>query len=164
MTARDMPGVREVARKTWTDTYEGIIPEGVRKEFVERVYSDTVLAWRGGRGVFLVSESESGIVGFADFNRPFEDDYVVGLAAIYVLPEEQRRGVGSGLLLEGVRRFPEAVRLVVRFESRNRAAHRFYERHGFEKVGEFEEDFFGHPSKMVEMSMDLGIAAPESEG
>ncbi len=155
MAARDFAEVREVARETWTDTYAGVIPEGIQKEFVERVYSDEMLAWRGERGVFLVAETESGIVGFADFNQPFESDLIVGLAAIYVLPGEQKRGAGSGLLREGVRRFPDASKLVVRFEIGNRVAQRFYERSGFEKAGEFDEDFLGHPSRMVEMVMNL---------
>lgn len=158
MTAHDFAQVREVARETWADTYAGIIPEDVRKEFVERVYSDEVLAWRGERGVFLVAEANGGIVGFADFNRPFDDDRIVSLAAIYVLPEEQKRGAGSELLLEGIRRSPDARRLVVRFEVANRAARCFYEKHGFEKAGEFEEDFLGHTPRMVEMSLDLAAS------
>ncbi|MGH3087151.1 MAG: GNAT family N-acetyltransferase [Rubrobacteraceae bacterium] len=155
MTDRDLPGVREVARETWPATYAGIIPEDVQKQFVERVYSDDLLSWRGERGVFLVAEDGGVIVGFADFNKPFEDDRVVSLAAIYILPAEQRRGIGSELLREGIRRFPDANKLVVRFERGNLAARRFYERHGFEEVGQFEEDFLGHPSRMVEMSLEL---------
>ncbi len=156
MTAEDFAAVRAVARTTWADTYEGVIPEEARTRFVERVYSDEVLSWRGERGLFLVAETESGIVGFADFNKPFDDDRIVSLAAIYILPEKQRRGAGSALLREGIRRFSEAVRLVVRFERSNDPARRFYERHGFEEAGEFEEDFLGHPSRMVEMTMKLG--------
>lgn len=158
MTATDLAEVRNVARKTWADTYSGIIPGDIRKEFVERVYDDELLVWRGERGVFLVAEGEGVIVGFADFNQPFEDDLVVGLAAIYVLPDEQRRGAGTALLLEGLRRFPKAVRVVARFEKENRAARRFYERHGFEKAGEYAEDFLGHPSRMVEMVVKLGAS------
>ncbi len=159
MAAPDLAAVRQIARETWADTYAGVIPEGIQKEFVERVYSDEMLAWRGGRGVFPVVEREGAVVGFADFNQHFDDDGIIGLAAIYVSPEEQRRGAGSGLLREGIRRFPDASRLVVRFEEGNRTARSFYERHGFERAGEyeedFEEDFLGHPSKMVEMSLEL---------
>ncbi len=156
MAARDLAPVRRIARETWADTYAGVIPDEARRRFVERVYSDEMLAWRAGRGLFLVADIEArGIVGFADFNRPFDDDRVVGLAAIYVLPQEQRRGAGTGLLLEGVRRSPDARSIVVRFVKSNDPARLFYERHGFERAGEFEEDFLGHPSKMVEMILDL---------
>lgn len=155
MAVGDHAEVRRIARKTWADTYSGIIPEDAQRRFVERVYSDEMLAWRGKRGVFLVAVGGSGIIGFADFNRPFDDDRVAGLAAIYVLPGEQRNGAGSKLLTEGIRRFSDARSMVVRFGAKNNAARNFYKRHGFEKVGESEEDFLGHPSKMVEMSRPL---------
>lgn len=155
MAARDLAEVRAIARETWADTYAGAIPEDAQRKFVERVYSDEMLAWRGGRGVFLVAAGERGLVGFADFNRPFDDDRVVGLAAIYISPKEQRRGAGSALLLEGIRRSPDAKRIVVRFVKSNGPARSFYERHGFEHAGEYEEDFLGHPSKMVEMLLEL---------
>jgi ribosomal protein S18 acetylase RimI-like enzyme len=114
-----------------------------------------MLAWRAGRGIFLVAAGEGGIVGFADFNRPFDDDRIAGLAAIYISPGEQRRGAGSKLLLEGIRRSPDASGIVVRFERGNHIARGFYERHGFEHAGEYEEDFLGHPSRMVEMVRSL---------
>jgi GNAT superfamily N-acetyltransferase len=155
MAASDYAEVRGIARKTWADTYAGVIPEDVQKEFVERVYSDDMLAWRAGRGMFLVAEEGGSIVGFADFNRPFDDDRIVSLAAIYILPGEQRKGAGSMLLEEGIRLAPDANRLVVRFERGNHVARSFYERRGFERVGESEEDFLGHPSRMVEMVCPL---------
>jgi ribosomal protein S18 acetylase RimI-like enzyme len=155
IASRDLAMVRRIARETWADTYAGVIPEDAQRKFVERVYSDEMLIWRRERGLFLVAETDGEILGFADFNRPFDDDRVVSLAAIYVSPKEQRKGAGSKLVEEGIRRYPDATAIVVRFEKRNDPARRFYERHGFEKIGECEVDFLGHTSKMVEMARSL---------
>lgn len=144
----DFPAVRRIARETWADAYRGIVPEGVQTEFVRRAYSEASLARRMEDGVFLVAEYDGGVVGFANFQRVSRD---VRLGAIYVLPDEQGRGIGSRLLEVGISRFPPDSRIVLRVESRNLPARRFYAARGFQEAGEFTEDLLGYQTHEIEM-------------
>jgi len=78
-----------------------------------------------------------------DWGLVAEDDGVVGFVAtagarldqLFVAPAHQGRGTGTRLLTTALTRMPPSVTLTV-FEE-NGPARRFYERHGFRKVGRF---------------------------
>jgi len=144
----DFPAIRRVARETWAVTYRGIVPESAQDEFVRRAYSEESLARRMKGGVFLVAELNDEVIGFADF---YSDSGEARLAAIYVLPNGQGRGIGTRLLRMGISRFPADMRITLRVERDNHPARRFYEARGFQETGEFTEDFFGHEMREVEM-------------
>jgi ribosomal protein S18 acetylase RimI-like enzyme len=136
MTPDDVQAVREVARETWNDAYRDIIPELERAVSVERAYTRKVLERRMAGGAFLVAEWRDEVVGFADLSSRSDEPREVELAALYVLPSMQGRGVGSRLLDEGIRMFPAARSVVLRVLRENAAARRFYEARGFTPVGE----------------------------
>lgn len=150
----DVSVVQRVARTTWYHTYRDSIPERVREEFVGQAYSHDSLRQRIESNVFIVALQDGRIVGFADF-RPLSKTHVE-LAAIYVLPEMQGRGIGTRLLRAGVERFPSGTTFVLRVERDNAPAQRFYETHGFRKSGEFTEELFEHQVHDVEMVLDPG--------
>ena len=91
---------------------------------------------------FVVAENDQGIVGYAAV-RVSSEPAVTGAAPvelwrIYVAPESRGRSVGSRLMdwcLESARRLGGDVLWLGVWEH-NIAAHRFYERYGFERVGE----------------------------
>ena len=144
----DFLAIRRVARETWAVTYRGIVPEDVQDEFVRLAYSEESLARRMEGGVFLVADLNEEVVGFADF---YSDSGEVRLVAIYVLPNEQGRSIGTRLLKAGMSRFPADTRITLRVEQDNRPARRFYEARGFRETGGFTEDFFGHELREIEM-------------
>ena len=148
----DASEVQGVARAAWHHTYRDTIPERVRTAFLDLAYSPGPLRQRIGSNVFLVALYGGSIVGFADF-RPLPDGRV-DLAAIYVLPEMQGRGIGGRLLAAGIARFSGETRFVVRVERDNAPARRFYEARGFRPSGEFTEELFGHEFHEVEMVLD----------
>jgi ribosomal protein S18 acetylase RimI-like enzyme len=150
----DIPGIRHVARITWHHTYRDSIPERVRAEFLDRAYSAASLAERIGSNVFLVALDDGTVVGFADF-RPLPESRVE-LAALYVLPEAQGRGIGTHLLRTGIDRFLRGTEFVLRVERENTAARRFYEARGFQPRGESAEVYLGHEFRDVEMVLEPG--------
>ncbi len=150
----DIRAVQRVARTTWDHTYCDSVPERVREEFVSRAYSTELLRLRMRSNVFLVALQDGNIVGFADF-RPISQTEVE-LAAIYVLPEMQARGIGGRLLAAGIARFAAGTRFVLRVERDNEPTLRFYEARGFRRSGEFTEELFGHEFHDVEMVLDPG--------
>ena len=72
-----------------------------------------------------VAEIGNQIVAYASVSDGF-------LNHLYVLPDHQRRGIGSALLSVVKKQFPDGVRLWT-FEP-NEAAIRFYERHDFATI------------------------------
>ena len=136
MTAGDVDAVREVARTTWTAAYAEFIPEASRESFIERAYSREFLERRMERGTLLVGAWREGVIGFADFAPAGDGE--LELAALYVLPEAQGRGLGSRLMERGVEESPSARSVVLRVLRENVPAQRFYEARGFDAVGEYE--------------------------
>jgi len=133
---RDIPGIQRVARASWADVYEGIIPHDVQARALDTWYGDDLVAQSiesDGARTFVADED--GVIGFSQ---------IVGseLTRIYVLPGEQRRGIGTRLLEAAL---PAAGRIRVEVEHLNVRGRRFYERSGFTQVGERAVDVFGHP-------------------
>src|SRR3712207_2609053 len=98
MGVGDLRAVQEVARITWAETYRGIIPEDEQASFMDHAYSQESLKHRMETGVFLVAVQDGEVVGFADFDPDSGKPEEVEMAALYVLPEMQGRGVGTRLL------------------------------------------------------------------
>ncbi len=150
MKRGDVRPVQDVARRTWSDTYKGNIPNEVQDKFLERAYSKTSLERRMTSDVFLVAVLDREIVGFADFQPVSKGGAYLG--ALYVLPDHQDRGIGRLLLQRGIAAFPPGTEFTLRVENNNERARAFYERYGFEFAGEIVEDLFGFESREIEMT------------
>jgi ribosomal protein S18 acetylase RimI-like enzyme len=149
----DVRGIQNVVRTTWDHTYRESIPDGVRKEFISQAYSEDSIRHRMEANVFLVASHNGSVVGFADFRSRSSTE--VELAAIYVLPELQGRGIGTRLLQAGIGRFPLSKSLVLQVEQDNTRAQRFYEAHGFRHEGDHAVEFSGHVVHTTEMILHL---------
>jgi len=145
----DVREIQNVARTTWDHTYRESIPASVRAEFVSQAYSEHALLRRMESNVFLVATEGKEILGFADFRSLSETE--AELAAIYVLPEMQGRGIGACLLEAGIGTFPPRTSFVLRVERDNAQAQRFYEAHGFRRAGQHTDAFYGYVVHEVEM-------------
>lgn len=144
ITLEDLTTVQQIAKISWNDTYKGIIPEEIQNLFLDKAYSNTMLAKRMEKTIFLLAEYENNVVGFANFTY-VDEDGDAELTAIYVLPEFQQLGLGKKMLLAGLSEMPTGKQLFVYVESENTSARIFYERFGFECLEEFDEYFEGHP-------------------
>ncbi|MDP9479228.1 MAG: GNAT family N-acetyltransferase [Actinomycetota bacterium] len=151
----DVGAIQRVARTTWHHTYRYSIPEGVRAQFLDHAYAADTLRRRIASNVFLVALQDGNIVGFSDFRTLSQTE--AELAAIYVLPGMQARGIGGRLLAAGISHFATGTRFVLRVERDNALALRFYEAHGFQRSGELTEELFGYEFHDVEMVLDPGF-------
>jgi ribosomal protein S18 acetylase RimI-like enzyme len=148
----DVREIQRVARTTWDHTYRESIPESVRAEFVSQAYSADTLRRRMESNVFLVAAEGEELLGFADFRLISTTE--AELAAIYILPEMQGRGIGALLLEAGIGAFPLHTSFVLRVERDNAQAQRFYEAHGFGRTGVHTDHFYGHVVNEVEMILE----------
>jgi len=156
---QDVVGIGNVARRTWKDTYTGIILPENQKRFLERWYTPAALEKAIGqdKSWFYVAVVEGRVIGFAQFvireNRRGE------LTRIYVLPEWQRQGVGSRLLGEGVAILSAhgVEEVFAHVEKDNGKGIAFYERQGFCRGREFSVEMPEQDLELVEYARLLEI-------
>nr|WP_223155187.1 GNAT family N-acetyltransferase [Alkalibacillus aidingensis] len=150
MMELDLKQVQHVARKSWHDTYEGIIPREVQDQFLDQAYSDENMRRRLEHGGVWVAEADGVVTGFANFSPVNRDGQAV-LAAIYLLPESQGHGIGTKLLNAGLEGLTGLRQLYVEVEKDNQKGLKFYEARGFEVVEEYDDEFAGHILKTLKM-------------
>jgi len=82
-----------------------------------------------------------------------KEDGSAELAAIYLHPQYQGKGIGSALLKRGIEELSGVRSVWINVEKENWSGLSFYAAKGFEVVREFEEDFDGHVLKTVRMEL-----------
>jgi ribosomal protein S18 acetylase RimI-like enzyme len=147
----DLPAIRHIARESWSDVYRGVVPALVQRQVIETWYSPEALqgSVTSPDSIFLIAETAARVIGFAQL--VCGSNAAATLTRIYVLPSEQRRGVGAELARalfdqassRGISRIDVAV------AAQNERARNFYERLSFVISGERSEDLFGFPLREV---------------
>lgn len=153
MTENDIVAVKEVAEKSWNDTYAGIIPLDVQTKFLHIAYNPDQLKKRMENTHIFVAEIAGKVTGFANF-LPVENG-VSELAAIYLHPASKGKGIGTALLQKGIKSLG-IEKVIVHVEKDNHSGMIFYHAKGFQKESEFENDLFGHTLKIVRMTLKVG--------
>ncbi len=154
MKEDDIGAVQEVAKTSWNSTYEDIIPLDVQANFLKMAYNPEQLKRRLDHSLFLVAEAGGRIVGFANYSN-LKEDGSAELAAIYLHPQYQGKGIGSALLRRGIEELQGIQSVFINVEKENWSGLSFYAAKGFGVVEEFEEDFDGHPLKTVRMELKV---------
>lgn len=133
--AEDVEDIEAVARMTWADTYDGLIPHEAQAEYLDQSYTPEALlpAIEHPDRWFFVASHEGEVIAFADFGPV--DDRTIELFRMYVDPAVQRLGVGSELLqagLDAARATGRPYRKILLYvEDGNVKGQRFYSKHGF---------------------------------
>ncbi|WP_041964325.1 GNAT family N-acetyltransferase [Mesobacillus selenatarsenatis] len=146
----DTKQVQNIAKTTWNATYEGIIPLEVQSNFLKSNYSDESMIQRIERSIVYVAEFEGEVVGFANYST-VRDGGKVELAAIYLYPEFQGKGIGTALIQQAVKELKGIKEIYINVEKDNKIGLNFYEAKGFELVKESDLEFDGHILKQVRM-------------
>lgn len=152
--------------------------EATDREIIHRIINDAALAYKGaiprdcwhepymsmaelkremGEMTFFGWEEEGGLLGVMGF-QPVKDVTLIRHA--YVLPEHQRRGIGSSLL--SYARGLAKTRLLVGTWSDATWAIRFYEEHGFHLMPNREQllrKYWNITRRQIEASVVLGLDA-----
>jgi N-acetylglutamate synthase-like GNAT family acetyltransferase len=151
---KDIRGVRQVAKETWTDTYKTIYSMDFINRFLDHAYSETSLEQsirkdedRPERHFFVAESEQNEVIGYAHV-RP-EGPGVYELLRIYVSPPFQGSGAGSALLQEIKNQITSLNKLRAWVERKNMAGRRFYEKKGFQAAGEKTETVEGTAIQLV---------------
>lgn len=139
VTTDDVEAIRDVARASWEADYPGILSRETATEAVEEWYSPSQVeqAVADPLTVVSVAEREGVVVGFA--HSVLDEDTGV-ILRLYVHPEHRNEGIGRNLFEatreELLTRDAERIRAMVLAE--NDPGNSFYQRLGFERVGQGE--------------------------
>jgi len=142
----DFPVIREIAHKTWPVAYGAIISKAQLDYMLKEFYSDATLNYNftHKNHRFLLVTENSICLGFASYEHHYLGEYKTRLHKIYMLPESQGKGAGK-LLIAAVEKLAlENMDNIISLNvNRFNTAYNFYEKLGFEKVGEedIELDF-----------------------
>lgn len=163
----DAPGIAKVHVLTWQSAYQGLIPNSYLQtlSISKRIESWTNQLHSTSEGMrYLVAEIEDEIVGFATVGKNEDGDSSSELGelyAIYVLPDKQGNGIGSGLLKAGIdflkgEYFKTATLWVL---EANQASRRWYESRGWEIEGTLKiEDRGTFQLHEIRYALDLGVS------
>lgn len=155
MKKKDIAQVQDVAIKSWHATYEGIIPLEIQDNFLKSAYSDKMMKRRLKNTHIFIAEAEGKVVGFANYS-PVSDDGKVELAALYLYPAYQGKGIGTALLTASIEKLKDVKEINLSVEKNNRKGAAFYEAKGFKVTSEFDDNFDGHILKTVRMVLKVG--------
>src|SRR5262249_21772823 len=148
----DISSLETIARTTWPVTYAGIIPDAVQRRLLDSWYSPDRLRRDlvAPGSTFLIAERGGKVVAFAQYVRRSAES--AELTRIYVLPHQQRSGIGAGLLDAALEEFAREGRtwLTVSVEQHNLAGRRFYEKMGFADPRPLTQDVQGYALALLE--------------
>ncbi|WP_349409872.1 GNAT family N-acetyltransferase [Pseudalkalibacillus sp. SCS-8] len=154
MQMEDIAQVQHVAKTSWHHTYDGIIPFEIQENFLKAAYNDEMMQKRLEHSLIIVAVEDDKIVGFANFS-PVREEGKVELAAIYLYPEAQGKGIGTMLLEKGIEKSLGVKAIFINVEKENLVGKNFYDAKGFEVVSEFDDDFDGHILKTTRMVLNV---------
>lgn len=167
MLPTDVIGAQEVFKQAWLATYPNE-EAGITREDIEDHFADYLAPERiQGRvdklndlpeGEYrLVASAGPEVVGVC-FAEQAEGRNTI--RTLYVLPAYQRKGIGSLLLREAIRRLGSEKDTYVDVATYNESARLFYERNGFAETGHrFTTDRFHFKSGAVMPNMEMKRAA-----
>jgi diamine N-acetyltransferase len=154
----DIPLIHDLATAIWEPTYRSILSREQIDYMFAVIYTHEALARQMQEGqTFLLLYDAATPVGFAAYSLKEDDGPVYKLNKIYLLPEEQGKGLGQ-LLLQEVEK--QTRRLGARFLDLNvnkyNKAKAFYERCGYHVLE--EEDIPIGPYWMNDYVMRKALA------
>lgn len=142
---QDIPALQATAAASWWATYGELLSASFIEKFLARAYQADTLALEltNSRSCFLVVKADNAVVGFGQVGPtlPRRDSAPVApadLYRLYLLPEWQRRGIGTMLLaqLEEWLRDQKYPYYGAYVHERNEPAKEFYKRQSFVRLPE----------------------------
>ena len=154
----DAEGILNVQKSTWVCTYPnpglGITYEDIKTKadlFKAAVWRKNIEE-TGVKSAIFVAKIDGKIVGFSG---AMHEDAQDRITAIYVLPDNHKKGVGSSLMNAALDFLKSKRPIVVEVVSYNEKAIRFYEKFGFKKHKELEDELGKLPSGKIMPEIEM---------
>jgi len=151
----DIPTIGYLAQQIWPGTYQEILSPEQLQYMMELIYSPDSLQQQmvKHKHHFLLVELDEEPIGFASFS-PLRETGIYKLHKLYVHPKTQGKGIGKALIDFIIEQLPAGQATVLRLNvNRYNKARNFYEKLGFDVVGEEDVDI-GHQYYMNDYIME----------
>ncbi|MFC5386356.1 GNAT family N-acetyltransferase [Aquamicrobium segne] len=129
---QDLEAIKALLSKAWHAAYDGIYSAQQVDEITGQWHSIAALRAQltQPHSEFLVAD-DGKLLGGVAFAVAVDDGRLVWLRQLYVLPDQQNKGIGTLLLDELCQCFPQARTIRLELERENVAALEFYRARGF---------------------------------
>jgi len=131
--------IQDIAGKTWPATYGAILSSEQIQYMFSMMYDLEALKNQAEtkNHHFIIAEEDGNFLGFASYEFDCHDKPITKIHKIYILPETQGSGIGKKLLyyISEKAKANNQDYLSLNVNRFNDAIH-FYNKMGFEKVGE----------------------------
>ncbi|WP_026956514.1 GNAT family N-acetyltransferase [Algoriphagus vanfongensis] len=132
----DLILVREIAHKTWPDTFGEVLSPEQISYMLNWMYSLETLEKQMDEGHhFFLAKSEEIPLGFTGIQANYEP-HKIKIHKIYILPEAQGKGIGK-LLFAQIKKTAlenQQSHLLLNVNQYNQPAINFYQRYGFYEI------------------------------
>ncbi|MBM7703125.1 GNAT family N-acetyltransferase [Metabacillus iocasae] len=155
MTIHDFDVVRNIAYAGWYYTYSSMVPVKLQQAFLAKHYEKKHILRRMQKSTTLIAEVDGEAVGFATFTMGGSVKKQGKLEAIYLYPTHWRKGLGSRLIDEGMKRLGCIDSLLVTIMTENEAGRQFYKAKGFTQVKISEKSVYPYSVTMITMKLTV---------
>ena len=148
--------IQHLANITWAVTYSEIIEPQQLHYMMGLIYSKTSLQKQIEKGdVFIIAYNNEKPVAFASYSAKENNPHIIKLHKIYILPNQQGKGIGKLLINYIVEDIKPCSILQLNVNRHNNALH-FYQKLGFKITGEEDIDI-GNGYFMNDYLMELKL-------
>ena len=135
-----LPEIQNLANIIWPATYSELITPQQVDYMMELIYSRSSLKKQIEKGhQFIVAYDDGKAVAFASYSARENDASIYKLHKIYILPNQQGKGIGKRLINYVIKDIAPATTLQLNV-NRNNKALRFYQKIGFKIIAEEDID------------------------
>lgn len=147
-----LPIVQALAQRIWPDAYAGILSAAQIQNLLQSIYSLPALQDAVMRGQHFWLCEQNGVA--AGFCSAYQQNNILWLRALYVLPQWQGTGMGRAFMEVAHQHFSTAQHIKLNVNVANQSAIHAYQSWGFEiakrvpvRMGDYDfEDFIMHKS------------------
>jgi ribosomal protein S18 acetylase RimI-like enzyme len=127
----DVEKLKGLLRVCWLDTYTGILPASVIDTALEVWHSRENLTrgLQNAQGYFVGAFDDGKLTGMASAAKV--DDDTLQIYQLYVLPSQQRKGLGTKLVDACISHFGNPPKITLEVEEGNQKGIGFYRKYGF---------------------------------
>jgi len=132
----DVLQIKKLLYETWTATYSGIYSLEAIKTVTSQWHSISLLTKQiqDPTSFFYIAKDIDKIVGMCNATINHEKN-TINIQRLHVLPQYQRQGIGSSLMTEAIKAFPNASKVDLEVEKQNYRALSFYKKMGLKEKG-----------------------------
>jgi ribosomal protein S18 acetylase RimI-like enzyme len=134
----DIPVIQHITNTTWPIAYGEILSKEQLKYMLEKFYSTSALTLKINQKseIFYIAKDENdSVLGFFSIEHNFELEQKSKIHKIYILPENQGKGIGKLVLEEaiGLAKLQKQESVVLNVNRFNKALY-FYQKMDFEII------------------------------